>query len=72
MNNLLLSAKQQHEVIRKEVWSVLRLVRMQATDLENILSYENLLAPDTQVANNLHNSYVNLESQLRYFLDKGC
>jgi hypothetical protein len=70
MNNLLLSAKQQHEVIRKEAWSLLRLARMQATELENILSYENLLAPDTQIANDLHNRYANLENQLRYFVER--
>ena len=71
MNNQLTAALQQHKVVLSDIRSTLRLVRMQANDLENIISNELLLAPDSQIANDLHNRYVNLENQLRYFLGKG-
>jgi len=70
VNNLLTAVRQQHEVVRREMWGVLRLVKTQLTDLENVMTFENLPAAEMDVANTLHTRYALLENQLRYFSEK--
>ena len=69
MNNQLILAKQQNEVVRKEVSSVLHLVKSLANDFENVLSFEGLLGAENEEAVRLHGKLATLENYMQHFLE---
>jgi hypothetical protein len=71
MNNQLKQAAEDYERLQHKLILPLSDARQLATVLENILSYETpATEAEIATANGMHGRVANLETQLRYFLEK--